>query len=83
MRCKLQHGWHSGTFAAVALMRIGRASAHFCTRPASFMSISTLLCLLLPFRFTSQLHNAELLFREDVSADDLIDVIEGNRKYVR
>jgi small GTP-binding protein len=30
-----------------------------------------------------KIHNAELLFREDVSADDLIDTIEGNRKYVR
>jgi hypothetical protein len=30
-----------------------------------------------------KVHNAELLFREDVSVDDLIDTIEGNRKYVR
>ncbi len=29
-----------------------------------------------------RLHNSEVLFREDCSADDLIDVIEGNRKYV-
>ena len=30
-----------------------------------------------------RIHNAEVLFREDCSLDDLIDVIEGNRKYVR
>lgn len=30
-----------------------------------------------------KLHNADLLFREDCSSDDLIDLIEGNRKYVR
>lgn len=30
-----------------------------------------------------RIHNAEVLFREDASVDDLIDVIEGNRKYVR
>ena len=30
-----------------------------------------------------KMHNCECLFREDASLDDLIDVIEGNRKYVR
>lgn len=30
-----------------------------------------------------KIHNCDLLFREDVSIDDLIDHIEGNRKYVR
>jgi uncharacterized protein len=30
-----------------------------------------------------RIHNAEVLFREDCTMDDLIDVIEGNRKYVR
>lgn len=30
-----------------------------------------------------RIHNAEVLFREDCGVDDLIDVIEGNRKYVR
>jgi small GTP-binding protein len=30
-----------------------------------------------------KLHNCECLFRDDCSADELIDVIEGNRKYVR
>mmetsp|Transcript_2093 Transcript_2093/g.3705 ORF Transcript_2093/g.3705 Transcript_2093/m.3705 type:complete len:408 (+) Transcript_2093:76-1299(+) len=30
-----------------------------------------------------RIHNAEVLFREDCTVDDLIDVIEGNRKYVR
>jgi ribosome-interacting GTPase 1 len=27
-------------------------------------------------------HNCELILREDMTADDLIDVVEGNRKYV-
>ena len=30
-----------------------------------------------------RIHNAEVLFRDDVSVDDFIDVVEGNRKYVR
>lgn len=30
-----------------------------------------------------KIHNYELLFREDCTVDDLIDVIEGNRKYVK
>jgi ribosome-interacting GTPase 1 len=30
-----------------------------------------------------KIHNAEVLFREDCDADDLIDVIEGNRRYIR
>ena len=30
-----------------------------------------------------RIHNAEVLFREDCTVDDFIDIIEGNRKYVR
>lgn len=30
-----------------------------------------------------RIHNAEVLIREDVTVDDIIDVIEGNRKYIR
>jgi uncharacterized protein len=30
-----------------------------------------------------KIHNAEVIFKEDVGADELIDMIEGNRKYVR
>ena len=30
-----------------------------------------------------KIHNAEVLFREDATVDQLIDVIEGNRKYVQ
>lgn len=30
-----------------------------------------------------RIFNADVLFREDCSADDLIDVIEGNRKFVK
>lgn len=30
-----------------------------------------------------RIHNAEVLFREDASIDDLIDIIEGNRRYIR
>ncbi|KAI8470019.1 MAG: P-loop containing nucleoside triphosphate hydrolase protein [Monoraphidium minutum] len=30
-----------------------------------------------------KIHNCELLFKEDSSVDDLIDMIEGNRRYVR
>jgi small GTP-binding protein len=30
-----------------------------------------------------KIHNAEVLFREDASVDEFIDMIEGNRKYVK
>ena len=30
-----------------------------------------------------KLHNADILVREDVSIDDIIDEIEGNRKYIK
>ena len=30
-----------------------------------------------------RIHNCEVLFREDASVDELIDVIEGNRKYIK
>ena len=30
-----------------------------------------------------KIHHCELLIREDISVDDLIDVIEGNRRYVK
>lgn len=30
-----------------------------------------------------KIHNADVLFREDASADQLIDIIEGNRKYIK
>ncbi|KAK9149179.1 hypothetical protein Scep_007936 [Stephania cephalantha] len=30
-----------------------------------------------------KIHNAEILFRENATVDDLIDVIEGNRKYMK
>lgn len=30
-----------------------------------------------------KLHNAHVNFRDDYDVDDLIDVIEGNRKYVK
>jgi small GTP-binding protein len=30
-----------------------------------------------------RIHNAEVLIREDITVDQLIDVIEGNRKYIR
>ena len=30
-----------------------------------------------------KIHNADCLIREDCSVDDLIDTIEGNRKYVK
>mmetsp|Transcript_7879 Transcript_7879/g.12527 ORF Transcript_7879/g.12527 Transcript_7879/m.12527 type:complete len:239 (-) Transcript_7879:872-1588(-) len=30
-----------------------------------------------------KIHNAEILFREDCTPDELIDLVEGNRKYVK
>lgn len=32
--------------------------------------------------FTSEIFNAEVLFREDCSPDEFIDVIVGNRVYM-
>lgn len=33
--------------------------------------------------FEYKMHNAHVTFRGDYDMDDLIDVIEGNRKYVQ
>jgi len=30
-----------------------------------------------------KIHNAEVLIREDITVDELIDIVEGNRKYVK
>ena len=30
-----------------------------------------------------RIFNAEILFKEDITVDDLIDIIEGNRKYTK
>ena len=30
-----------------------------------------------------RIFNCEILFKEDITVDDLIDIIEGNRKYVK
>lgn len=30
-----------------------------------------------------KIHNAEILFREDATSDEFVDLIEGNRKYVK
>lgn len=30
-----------------------------------------------------KLHNVDVLIKEDITVDDLIDIIEGNRKYVK
>ncbi|CAD8092507.1 unnamed protein product [Paramecium sonneborni] len=30
-----------------------------------------------------KIHNVDILIREDITVDDLIDIIEGNRKYVK
>ena len=30
-----------------------------------------------------KIHNADLLIKEDISGDDLIDVVEGNRRYMK
>ena len=30
-----------------------------------------------------KMHNADILFKDDSTVDDLIDVIEGNRRYIR
>lgn len=38
-------------------------------------------CALAPQEY--KIHNCDLLFKEDSTVDDLIDVIEGNRRYVK
>ena len=30
-----------------------------------------------------RIHNAEVIFRDDYGVDEFIDVVEGNRKYVK
>lgn len=43
------------------------------------MSEATVLKILAEYK----IHHCELLFREDCTVDQLIDVLEGNRKYIR
>lgn len=40
----------------------------------------TLVHSLIPLR--AEIHNADILFRDNCTIDELIDVIEGNRKYM-
>jgi ribosome-interacting GTPase 1 len=43
-----------------------------------------LLCLALVAAAQEyRIHNCDLMFKEDSTVDDLIDVIEGNRRYVK
>lgn len=30
-----------------------------------------------------KIHNCDILCREDITVDDFIDVVEGNRKYIK
>lgn len=48
---------------------------------ATLTSMDEKLCYQILHEY--KIHNAEVLFREDCTADDLIDCIEGNRKYIR
>jgi hypothetical protein len=47
----------------------------------------TLVCSIVRNRYNIlheyKLHNAHIVIRQDVSIDEFIDVIEGNRKYIR
>jgi small GTP-binding protein len=67
-------------------------------RPAPFFRVNDLSCpplalhfvvvlmqrfLLWLFFYRYKMHHVDLLFREDIGVDELIDVIQGNRKYVR
>ncbi|CAM9897126.1 unnamed protein product [Discosporangium mesarthrocarpum] len=46
--------------------------------PQSELNHDTVLSIMREYR----LHNADIILREDVTVDQLIDVIEGNRKYM-
>jgi uncharacterized protein len=32
---------------------------------------------------TKEIHNAEVILREDSTIDDFIDVVQGNRQYIK
>lgn len=49
------------------------------TVPLTKMSEKTALSILREYK----IHNAELLIREDITVDELIDVIDDNRQYIR
>eukprot|EP00877_Chromochloris_zofingiensis_P005306 jgi/Chrzof1/14777/Cz09g15230.t1 len=73
-------------------MRLNRSPPHiyFKKRKTGGVSINSTLQLtrmdekmVLRILQEYKIHNCELLFKEDASVDDLIDVIEGNRRYIR
>ena len=47
--------------------------------PLTHLDDRTIMAILQEYK----IHNADLLFKEDCTGDDLIDVIEGNRRYVK
>lgn len=51
-------------------------TAKVCTETNLLLTFST--CLQ-----EYKMHNADILFKDDATVDDLIDVIEGNRRYVK
>jgi uncharacterized protein len=55
----------------------------FCSTPRLCSLIIPLYLPLLDLFQEYKIHNADILFKEDCTVDDLIDVIEGNRRYVR
>ncbi|CAN6896189.1 unnamed protein product [Brassica oleracea] len=48
---------------------------------APLTHIDEKLCYQILYEY--KIHNAEVLFRENATVDDFIDVIEGNRKYIK
>jgi len=67
---------------------------YFKRKPTGGVSISVSGCSLTQFGDDPEysikgilheykIHNCDLLFRQDVTPDELIDVIEGNRKYIK
>lgn len=47
------------------------------------MPMHVLLLYCMPHLQEYRIHNCELLFKEDITVDDLIDIIEGNRRYIK
>jgi len=47
------------------------------------VDILNFLLFLTPNWLLSEIHNAEVILREDSSIDDFIDVVQGNRQYIK
>lgn len=81
----MQPGWWCLTVLAVAACRRSCCSRRTAAQTVPLTSMLRPCCCCCSYVSLHLCHTLplQLLFKEDCSVDDLIDVIEGNRRYVK